>query len=471
MTIETLTWMPAWRIRELIAKREVSAREVTEHFLERIERFNPTLKAVAYLDAAGAREQADRADAAVRRGDDLGLLHGVPAGVKEQVAVQGMPLLTARGDPTGPARDDDLAVERLRKAGAIIVGTNTMMWSGGQAAPQGVLGRLFNWEAEARNPWDPTRVPGWSSSGGAASVAAALLPIALGSDGGGSTRLPAAYSGVVGVHPTRGLVPYVNYERPTFRLTSTIGPLSRSVRDAATVLQAIAGPDGRDYICNQQEPPDYLASLDAQVTGMRVAWTDDYGYASRYASEDSPRVIDTVRAAAMGLSDLGVIVEPISEVWEDPRRGGGPAPGEPSAYEVLPAPTTAPLPPVDPEKYRAAMETRARNWQKFRVLFGRYDLLLSPTSQRVARSVEEWADAWTTGGAKYQEGQFAPTYVSHTVMFNLLGFPAVSVPCGFVDGLPVGLQIVGWPGSEPRILQLAAAFQRAFPRNERPQVS
>ena len=220
---EELTWLPAWQIRELLISGAVSAVEVIDHFLERIDKFDPVLKAFKHVDATGAREQARRADEAARRGDDLGPLHGIPISVKEHIAVAGMPIMVlGTGAPDRTARFDDLGVARLRSAGAVIIGTNTMM---GTSAPEP---GHFNWDREARNPWDPSRAPGWSSSGGAATAAARLLPIAIGSDGGGSTRLPGAYSGVIGVHPTAGLVPTYN---PAVQVrmnpTGTIGPLPR----------------------------------------------------------------------------------------------------------------------------------------------------------------------------------------------------------------------------------------------------
>jgi aspartyl-tRNA(Asn)/glutamyl-tRNA(Gln) amidotransferase subunit A len=184
---DELTWLPAWRIRELIARKEISPVEVLDHFLARIEQFNPTLKAFRHLDAVGAREQAKRAEEAVRRGDTPGPLHGIPISVKEHIAVAGMPVMGVRGGADLVAARDDLGVARLRASGAILVGTNTMMGTSAPAPGQ------YNWDAEARSPWDPARAPGWSSSGGAAAAAARLLPIAIGSDGGGSTRLPAPF--------------------------------------------------------------------------------------------------------------------------------------------------------------------------------------------------------------------------------------------------------------------------------------
>jgi aspartyl-tRNA(Asn)/glutamyl-tRNA(Gln) amidotransferase subunit A len=458
---EDLTWLPAWQIRERIGAREVSPVEVLEHFLGRIEEHDSTLKAFRHLDAAGAREEARRAEAAAARGDELGPLHGIPISVKEHIAVAGMPVATLFVGKVRTARFDDLGVARLRSAGAIIVGTNTMM---GTNAP--AIGE-YDWDAEARNPWDPTRVPGWSSSGGAAAAAAGLLPITIGSDGGGSTRLPGAYSGVVGLHPTAGLVPSVNYAlQDRMNPTVTIGPLCRNVRDAAITMQAMAGPDGRDFDCIQDDPPDFLAKLDDGIAGLRMAWTDDFGYADMYAFEESPRVIASVRDAARGLAKLGAKLEPIDEVFEDF------FPGYVTTNYLFTPGGGEPLPRPDRKQWIDALETRDRNWQKFRKVFAQYDVIVSATSQLLAPGIEDWAARWAGNGpVPFPHQVFAPHYTSHTHMFNWLGFPAVSVPAGFVDGLPIGLQIVGKPRSEDKILRVAQAFLDAFPRDEKPPVS
>jgi len=470
---DELTWMPAWRIRELIGSREVSCVEVTEHFLARIEKFDPTLHAFAEVDPEGALAQAARADRAVSAGDSLGPLHGIPTSVKSHIRVEGLHHTQFGASTVSPF--DDISVERLRGAGAVVVGTNTMMGAGSTAGGDpdnpGVF-RPFNWDVEALNPWDTTRVPGWSSSGGAAAAVARLVPFTIGSDGGGSTRLPAAYSGIVGLHTTRGLVPHVDYEKPTMMLTASYGPLARDVRDVAIVTRAIGGPDGRDYVCIQDDTPDCVAPLDRGVEGMRLAWTDDYGFASRYAGAESDRVIALVRDAAYGLSSLGAGVEATDETWEDRGEHGTVRwTVEPSAYEAMVGTNLTPLQAVDPDLYREQAESRARNWEKFRRLFREHDVIMSATSQLVAKKIPEWDAAWTTDGPSYPGGSFAPAYCSHTMMFNWLGFPAVSVPCGFVDGLPVGLQIAAWPGREDVVLRVAGAFQEAFPRPERPPVS
>jgi len=470
---DELTWLPAWQIGELIAKREVSCLEVTEHFLGRIEQFDPTLHAFEEVDYDGAREQARRADKAAAAGEELGDLHGIPTAVKSHIRVEGMHLRQGTTDELSDV--DDIAVERLRRAGAIIVGTNTMMGAGANLTPDrdrpGVFSP-FNWDAEARSPWDTSRVPGWSSSGGAAAAAARLLPVTIGTDGGGSTRLPAAYSGVVGLHTSRGLIPHLDYRKPTMMLTASYGPLARNVRDAALFTRVMEGPDGRDYVAIQNDPVDCVESLDRGVEGMPMAWTEDFGFAATYSTQDSARIIDIARAAAQGLTTLGATVESTDEVWED-RAAHGTVRWtvEPSSYEAMVGTNAVPLQPVDPALYREQAESRARNWEHFRELFKKYDVILSVTAQRVAATTTDWDRAWTVDGPSFPGGSFAPVYCSHTMIFNWLGFPAVSVPCGFLDGLPVGLQIASWHGREDLVLRVAQAFQQAFPRDERPQVS
>ncbi|HEY2332419.1 MAG TPA: amidase [Acidimicrobiales bacterium] len=455
-----LTWLPAWQLREMIGKGEVSPVEVTEHFLGRVEQLDPVLKAFATLDASGARAQAKRAEDAVRRGDELGPLHGIPISAKEHIPIAGLPTQQLFGPNVSMATRDELGIGRLRDAGAIVFGTNRQMGTRGGALESGDPADLgaYDWTLEARNPWDPSRTPGWSSAGPAAAAAARLVPIAIGSDGGGSTRLPGAYSGVVGFHPTPNLIPSVDYTGLRSWPTLTIGPLCREVRDAAIALQVMAGPDGRDFLCQQIDPPDYLDRLEAGVDGLHLAWTDDYGFTGMYAEAESPRLIDTARSAAEGFRALGASVDATNTVWED-------------FFPGVMAMQLAAAGAADPEAWVTSLDTRGRNWQRFRDLFADHDLLLSVTSQLLPKKVEDWDAAWTRDGANYPHGTFAPVYTSHTYMFNWLGFPAVSVPCGYVEGLPVGLQIVGLPGREDLILRAAAAFQSAHPHRERPAVA
>jgi Asp-tRNA(Asn)/Glu-tRNA(Gln) amidotransferase A subunit family amidase len=456
-----LTWLPAHEIAALIANREVSPIEVTEHFLGRIEELEPRLHAFQVVDAEAARVQAKRAERAVLDGDELGPLHGIPVSIKDHISVEGLPyfdMATQRHVPVAPR--DDIQVERLRAAGAVIVGTNTEMGSGMREARK--RGEVFNWDVEARSAWDQTRVPGWSSSGSATATVSRMVPLALGSDGGGSTRLPAAYSGVVGVAATPGRIPWRYAHAPSIALTASTGPLTREVRDAAVMTQALAGPDGRDFFSLQDWSFDCVSGIGDGVDGMRFAWTDDFGFASMYALEESPRVIAAVRDAAHGFSSLGATVEPTDTVWEDffdhfqttsrMFGSGGRMMGE----------------RPDEDEYITMTDARGRNLDRFLRVFDSHDVLLAPTAQLTARAVDDWNAAWTTDGERYTHGTFAATYVSHAMLQNWCSLPAFSVPCGFVDGLPVGLQIIGRPGTDARMFRVAQAFQEAFPRPERP---
>jgi Asp-tRNA(Asn)/Glu-tRNA(Gln) amidotransferase A subunit family amidase len=449
---DELSWSPAWRLRELIEKRELSAVEVTEHVLGRVEELDSTLRCFHHLDREGAREQARRADLAVAESDELGPLHGVPVSVKAHIAVRGLPSVNG-----GVAPRDHVVVERLRRHGAVIFGTNVMPGMGTQNL-RDKDGPTTDLSWHSRNPWDLTRVPGSSSAGGAAAVSAGVIPIAIGSDGGGSTRIPAAWTGIVGLHPTSGRVPWAQTNR-TLRsqnATGTLGPLTRDVRDAALALQAMAGPYGGEMVSLQDTPPDFLVGIDGSAHGLRLAWTDDFGYARAYAGEESERVIDTVRSAAQGFRHLGAAVDTTHEVWADPW------------ISIL---TTMNALEAPDEDFMAAQEARARLWDTFHRVLRDHDLLLSPTIQRVAFDIVRWNAAWTTNGTDYVQGNFAPTWTAHTFLFNWLGWPALSIPCGFVDGLPVGLQIIGRPNTEALVFQAANAFLRAFPRNERPPIS
>ena len=450
---QELSWMPAWRIQALIARGELSALEVTEHFIARIETLQPTLYMFRHFDPEGARAQAREADRRMVAGQAAGPLQGVPIGLKEHIEIKGLPTLTM---PSGNAREatfttatrDAIVVERLRAAGAIIMGSTLM-------PGMGIGPGMQSLDAHPRNPWDTQRPPGSSSAGSAAAVAAGALPVAIGSDGGGSTRLPAALSGIIGVHPTIGRLPDINYREPHLNMTTTLGPLTRDVRDAALVMQATAGPDGRDMLSTVHgAAPDYLALLERGASGLRVAWTDDYGFASAYAVEQTPRVIAAVRDSAQRIPSLGATLETTQERWESfwP-------------YMALTQFLYDPRQPAHPgvrEKLDEILAVRQRNRARFDALFRRHDVLASPTCQFTAPTLEDWSASWQDVQA------FSPKWIADTMMFNWLGLPALSIPCGFVDGLPVGLQLVGPPDSEPTLLQLAHAYLQQFPWQARP---
>jgi Asp-tRNA(Asn)/Glu-tRNA(Gln) amidotransferase A subunit family amidase len=429
-----LDWAPAWRVRELVAARKLSPVEATEHFLNRIEALDPPLHAFRDFDAERAREAARQAEAAMMAGEPLGLLHGAPIAVKELIAVRGEPFYNPAVGHRVVSERDSIEVERLRAAGAVIVGVTV----------GGLTTREFGAsDQQPQNPWDRTRVCGDSSTGAACAVAAGMVPAALGTDGQGSNRLPGAYCGLIGLLPTRGRVATADWRQLVNRFISGAGPITRDVRDAGLMLQALAGPDARDLVGLPDDPPDYLAGLDEPARGMRVGWTDDFGYTGAYAGPESARVIETVRRAAQGLGAIGVQLEDLREPFDDPSwladklTVGDPGLG---VYQ--------PLSLEDVAKVRVG---RLRLSQSFRRALEGNDFILAPASQHVAPMREAWADSWSAPG-------YMANYAAHTAAANVLGWPALSVPAGLVDGLPVGLQIIGRPNSEPAMLRLAQAF-------------
>ena len=434
-----LSWMPAWRLRELIGQRKLSPVEVTEHFLARIEDLNPQLHAFRQVDGDGARAQAKRAEAAVMAGEPLPPLHGIPVAMKEFVAVKGLSWRDLSLPNDGVPRDiiaprDSLEAERMRTAGAVIIGPTVA----------GLVAREFgDSDRMPLNPWNTERVCGDSSSGSACAAASAMTPFTIAGDGLGSTRLPAAFCGLVGLHPTRGLVPSFEWEHIGTRPVSTYGPLVRDVRDAAIVLAALAGPDGRDQMGLQDEVPDYLAGLDGGARGMRLIWSDDFGYASEFAVPESPRVIETVRTAAFQLAAAGAEIRATDEVFENP--------GWVANTVLMGDPTISVT--VQPSRADAVRirEARQRIWTALRRVLGEADFILTPTILSIAPTRKSWADSGVAKG-------FSGLYTAMTGVANLLGWAAMSVPAGMVDGMPVGLQILGKPKSEARMLQLAQAF-------------
>ncbi|MCZ6789451.1 MAG: amidase family protein [Chloroflexi bacterium] len=473
MSDSDLTFAPAWKLRQLIGEKRVSPVELTELFLRRIEELNPTLNAYLTVAADQALESAREAEAAVQRGDSLGPLHGVPISIKDLATTKG--IRTTRGSLLFKdfiPDEDEVQVQRIRGAGAVILGkTNTPEF--------GHLGTSENLLGDAcRNPWDSTRTSGGSSGGAAAGLASGMHPLAHGSDGGGSIRIPASMCGVYGIKPTQGRVPKPYHGPGGWGMFGQSGPITHTVRDAAILLQVLAGPDPSDPTCLQESPPDFAASLDDGVKGLRIGWSPDLGSVAV-----DPEVSRVTQEAAQVFGEHGAVVEEAGFTWDheeiretfktlffsDYAAAFGEAPAArveqmtPTFQAIIEQARQWPV-------SRLALALRELEWHRGRVaeLFRGFDLLLTPTLATTAFPVGQRPEV-IDGKAVDPFWGFNP----FNFPFNMSGNTAASVPCGFSEkGLPIGLHIVGRKGAEATVLAASAVFEAARPwAGRRPPVS
>ncbi|MBI1961864.1 MAG: amidase [Candidatus Rokubacteria bacterium] len=465
MSDDDLIWRSALELGDLIRKKELTPVEVTDAALARLEAVNPLLNAFCLVAAERAREQAREAEIAVVKGEPLGPLHGVPISIKDVLATRG--LATTGGSrlfADAVPEEDAIPVARLKAAGAVILGKTNTSEFGHKAVTENPLFGV------TRNPWNPERTPGGSTGGGGAAVAAGVGPLALGSDGGGSVRIPAAFCGVFGLKPSFGRVPHAG-GFPGWAHVSHVGPLARTVRDAAALLDVIAGGDDRDRRSLPREPGSYLEACDAGVTGLHVAWTPDLGYAAV-----DPRVRALCETAAAEFESLGCHVEVVSPGWEDPEAWFGTLIAAqfyaawsdrlPDA-EPLMDPTLVTLirrgGAVPARDYVRAVDRIEAYWAEVRAFLERFDLLLMPTVAVPPFDADARPPREVDGRSVSVLG-----WMPFTFAFNLTGQPAASVPAGFTDdGLPVGLQIVGRRHADATVLAAAAAFEAARPWSDR----
>lgn len=452
-----------------IAAKRLSPVEVVDAVLERLDRLDPMLHAFTTVVPEMARCRAMNVEADLQAGRAVGPLAGVPTGVKDLIATRG--IRTASGSVAYAEfvpEEDDVVVERLEAAGAVVVGKTQVPEFGYSGTGQTPLGE------PTRNPWHLDRTSGGSSAGSGAAVATGIGPFSLGSDGGGSVRIPASFCGLYGMKATMGRVPlYPGTKDERYPGVSSweslehIGPLTRTVADAALVFSVIAGPDDRDRLSIPSDDVDWRRAVDGDLDSLKIAYSPDLGYA---AVEPGVRaVVD--RAVEVFERDLGLTVERADPGWADPydafwgvvvnesdlvglRRLADQLGDDmtPHLVEVLGAGWTAEQ-LTDAVMGRKALYNAA--WRFFR----QYDLLLTPTL--TVPPFEHGIQGPTIVDGRQVE-PFA--WLSFTLPFNLTGQPAASVPAGFTDdGLPVGLQIVGRRLDDALVLRASAAFETAAP--------
>jgi aspartyl-tRNA(Asn)/glutamyl-tRNA(Gln) amidotransferase subunit A len=454
-------------IADRVRAGELRAVDVLEHHLARIARLDGTLHAFVFVDEERARRTAEDIDGRVRAGEDPGPLAGVPLAIKELEAVEGWPdtgASTAWRDHIATVTTTMSA--RLLAAGAVPVGLT--------ASPE--IGRLFYTTSilhgPTHNPWNTERTPGGSSGGAGAALAAGLVPLATGSDMGGSIRLPAGWCGVVGVKGTYGRVP----RSPAYTGHANLvhyGPLARSVGDTARYLDCVVGVDQRDPYSLPPPPIPYEAMLREPLpAGLRVAVVDDLGIAPSDA--DVAEVVNDAAAALIagtgvarvdaGLTLPNLVTLGAAILYADADPAAAEATGEIFA-NLLATPGARPLMELAFTDADLSLDAVARtNQMRHQVgmalaeLFERADILLLPTSPVPAFGVEGPIPTVVAGR---DIGPAAPALF--TAPFNLSGHPVVSVPAGFVDGVPVGMQIVARRHEDALALQLAVAYERIRP--------
>jgi amidase len=463
-----LTFTPAVELRKLYRTRKVSPLEVMQAVLARIDAVNPQVNAVVTLAREAALWEARRATAGLRRGVKLPPLFGVPVAIKDVTPTRG--LRTTYGSKlfeTHVPDEDALVVERLREAGAIVIGkTNTPEFAFGPNTFNAVFG-------PTRNPWDLTRTSGGSSGGSAAALATGMCPLAEGTDLGGSLRGPAAFCGVVGFRTTPGLIP----RHPSVLAWDTYsveGPMARSIADVALMLSVMAGPDDRAPISYEVDTDALLAAVKApSVKGWRIAWTPDLG--GLVTVDDEVRAVfeGAVRVFRSAGARMEATCPDMTEVPDVVRLTRGllmvarHADKLPEHRAVLQAGL------VENTEQGLAMGARdvargellrTRLWQRVREFLADRDLWLTPTMAVPAFPVEDPHVMEINGqrvGLLMQRSYL-------TYAFSVLGLPAISIPCGFTRaGLPVGLQIVGKRRGEATVLRAAAAFEAAHPWADR----
>ncbi len=463
--------MSAVEIAAKVKTGHLSALEVAKAALRRMEKVDPYIQSYCVPTPEVARAAAKAVDAKVAAGEDAGPLAGVPVGIKDLVATAGIE--TAMGSNLYKGwvpPDDDIVVERLKAAGAVILGKTTVPEFGYSGVGHNPLGHV------CRNPWNLAMTPGGSSAGSGASVACGVSPFAIGSDGGGSVRIPAAHSGLYGMKASMGRVPlYPGCRDERFPGVSSweslehIGPMSRTVADSALMLSVIAnGPDMRDRY--SLPGPEFDWNESAKLTslkGLRVAFTLDWGYAA-VDSEVRRVVREAVKAFE---TDLGCEVEEAHPGWEDPGAHFWALVAAESdlagmrklikGRESEVSPHLVALLQTDwkAEDFTNAKTARKAVCNKMWRFMQKYDVLLTPTLAAPPFPV-------FMQGPEMIEGRMVNTgaWLAFTSVLNMTGQPAASIPAGFThDGLPIGLQIIGRHLDDPMVLRVSRAFEAARP--------
>ncbi|SFO95490.1 aspartyl-tRNA(Asn)/glutamyl-tRNA(Gln) amidotransferase subunit A [Amycolatopsis arida] len=459
MAANTSTLLTASELVAAYSSGEVSPVEATRAALDAIDQRDQELRAFALVDADAALDQAKGSEQRWREGNPIGWLDGVPTSIKDMFLTQGWP--TLRGsrciDPNQSWDVDSPVTARMREHGLVLLGKTTTPELGWKAVTDNLVDGI------TRNPWNPSRTPGGSSGGSGAAVAAGMGELSVGTDGGGSVRIPASFCGIVGFKPTGGRIPL--YPASPFGPLAHAGPMARSVDDVALLLDVLAQPDYRDPSALPPPLSAYREAVRRDVRGLNVAYSADLGYV-----RVDPEVAQVVLSVVAALDEAGLRVEETDPGFDDPRE----------AFELLWATGAAKwlntFPPGSEERvdqglrrvwekgltysaadYLEASATRAALGIHMGEFHTRYDVLITPSVP--IPPFEAGHDVPPGSGFSSW-----PQWASFSYPFNLTQQPAISVPAGFTsDGLPVGLQIVGPRHSDDLVLAVAKLVEEVRP--------
>jgi aspartyl-tRNA(Asn)/glutamyl-tRNA(Gln) amidotransferase subunit A len=459
-----LNWLSATKLAKLYAKGKASPVEVAKACLSQIAKHDKALNSVCLVDEKTTLNQARASERRWKKGEVLGPLDGVPALIKDILLVKGWP--TLRGSKTVDRdqkwENDAPSVARLREAGCVFLGMTTTPEFGWKGVTDSPLNGV------TRNPWDLTKTPGGSSGGSSAALAAGYAPLALGTDGGGSIRIPAGFTGTFGLKPSFGRVPA--WPLSPFGTVAHIGPMTRSVMDSALMMNELAKPDPRDWHSLPFEAVDYTNKLGKGVKGMTFAFSLTLGFVNV-----DPEVAKLVKAAVKVLQELGAKVIEIDPGFDDPAsmfrtlwwigaRGalGGLPPEklallEPALADVVQQSKSISVDDIiEANKQRGALGSHMRQFME------PYDALITPTLPIPAFEAGKLQPADPDNKGKWVN------WTPFTYPFNLTQQPAASVPCGFTKaGLPVGLHVVGRMFEDARVLRICSAYEQATEFSQR----
>lgn len=453
-----LNWMTAAELSKGFAKRKFSPVEVAKACLAQISAHEPKLNAMALVDEATTLKMARAAERRWAKGAALSPLDGVPVLIKDLLLTKGWP--TRRGSKTiaveGPWLQDAPSVARLRAAGTVFMGLTTTPEFGWKAVTDSPLSGI------TRNPWDVSKTPGGSSGGSSAGLAAGYAPLALGTDGGGSIRVPASFTGTFGLKPSFGRVPA--WPLSPFGTVAHIGPMTRSVGDAAMLMNVIAQPDNRDWMSLPYDGVDYTKVLKRGAKGLRIAYSPNLGYV-----DVNSEVAALVKRAVAVFKAMGAKVRLVDPGFVDPAPMfrtlwwagarsilGGLSDAKKALLDPALADVVEQAASITAQDIMAANKARGELGTQMRLFMENYDVLITPTMPITA----------------FEAGMLQPNdpdktgkwvnWTPFTYPFNLTQQPAASVPCGFTKaGLPVGLHVVGRMFDDQTVLQACAVYEAA----------